>query len=311
MFPNYGNYYSTKQCLPNCPTYMYQDKGTGNVIINPENSVIINGNLDVQCHDIKDVSGIYFCDNTYIGHGNSFDISTNQILKIKQKAIVVNEYNYVGINTLTPAFHLDVSGNANIRGTLNLNDNYITNINVANTSELNLPNVIYDLSTNTLKYKLVAYGTFISDASQSFPTNTASELKYSTSQSSSKNLELAYDASTSAYTHVKVLIPGVYKVGTSLQLTQTASPAATINIWFRKNGINIPSSSSIINMDGNNSFKIVYVEIIESFAENDKIEIMAGTAGNGMVAVHSPAQTFNGITSPAAPAIITTVILIS
>lgn len=311
MFPNYGNYYNTKQCLPNCPSYMYQDKRTGNVIVNPENSLVVNGNLDMTCNDIKDVSGILFCDNTYIGHGNSFDISTNQVLKIKQNAIVVNEYNYVGINTLTPSVHLDVSGNANIRGSLNLFGNLINNINVASSTVSNLPNVIYDASTNALKYKLVAYGCFISDASQSFTANSASELKYSTSKSSAKNIELAYDPSTSAYTHVKIVVPGVYKVGTSLQLTQTASPASTLNIWFRKNGVNIPSSSSIINMDGNNSFKIVYVEIIETFAVDDKIEIIVGTTGNGMVAIHYPPQTYNGNTSPDAPAIITTVMLVS
>jgi hypothetical protein len=41
-----------------------------------------NGNLDMSCNLIQDVSGIFFCDGTYIGQGNSFDISTNQILDI-------------------------------------------------------------------------------------------------------------------------------------------------------------------------------------------------------------------------------------
>jgi hypothetical protein len=45
-------------------------------------NVEISGNLSLNCNLINDVSGIYFCDGTYIGSGNSFDISTNEVLKI-------------------------------------------------------------------------------------------------------------------------------------------------------------------------------------------------------------------------------------
>lgn len=40
-------------------------------------NVIIRGYLDMSDNLINDVSGIYFSDGTYIGHGSSFDISTN------------------------------------------------------------------------------------------------------------------------------------------------------------------------------------------------------------------------------------------
>lgn len=40
-------------------------------------------NVNMGCNCIVDVSGIYFCDGTYIGHGNSFDISSNQNIVIK------------------------------------------------------------------------------------------------------------------------------------------------------------------------------------------------------------------------------------
>ena len=41
-----------------------------------------NGDIISNCNKIRDISGIHFCDNTYIGQNNaSFDISTNQILK--------------------------------------------------------------------------------------------------------------------------------------------------------------------------------------------------------------------------------------
>lgn len=45
-------------------------------------NAIIRGTLDMCCNIIQEVSGIYFCDGTYIGQGSSFDICTNEVLKI-------------------------------------------------------------------------------------------------------------------------------------------------------------------------------------------------------------------------------------
>lgn len=39
-------------------------------------------NVDMSCNLINDVSGINFCDGTYIGPGGSFDISSNDTVKI-------------------------------------------------------------------------------------------------------------------------------------------------------------------------------------------------------------------------------------
>ena len=52
----------------------------GNVTIN--NNIVVTGNLSMDDNFINDVSGIYFSDNTYIGHGSSFDITTSETLDI-------------------------------------------------------------------------------------------------------------------------------------------------------------------------------------------------------------------------------------
>jgi hypothetical protein len=62
--------------------------------------VDISGDLTLNCNDISGVNGITFCDNTYIGVGNSFDISTNQILKINNDVIVLDTNNNVGIGAI-------------------------------------------------------------------------------------------------------------------------------------------------------------------------------------------------------------------
>jgi len=73
----------------------------------------ISGNLDMSCNSIVDVSSISFCDGTYIGPGSSFDISTNQVFKIKvtdsSKALVVDQSGNVGIGTALPSTNLQVS----------------------------------------------------------------------------------------------------------------------------------------------------------------------------------------------------------
>ena len=68
--------------------------------------------IDLSCNTIIDISGLYFCDGTFIGHGNSFDISTNEVFKIRttdiSNALVVDQSGYVGINTPDPSYNLDV-----------------------------------------------------------------------------------------------------------------------------------------------------------------------------------------------------------
>ena len=68
--------------------------------------------IDLSCNTIVDVSSISFCDGTYIGPGTSFDISTNQVLKIKvtdsSKALVVDQSGNVGMGTADPSYNLDI-----------------------------------------------------------------------------------------------------------------------------------------------------------------------------------------------------------
>lgn len=74
------------------------------------NGDVMNGDLEMSCNLIKDVSGITFCDGTYIGTGNSFDISTNETLKLNELFIADVSNSYIGINK-APTETLDISGN--------------------------------------------------------------------------------------------------------------------------------------------------------------------------------------------------------
>ena len=65
-------------------------------------NISIDGNLDLSCGSLTDVSFILFCDNTYIGPGNSFDISTSEVFRINQDALVIDTSKNVGIGTTDP-----------------------------------------------------------------------------------------------------------------------------------------------------------------------------------------------------------------
>ena len=68
------------------------------------------------CQYIYDVSGIYFCDGTYIGHGNSFDISAIEQIHIKSlNDIIIDPTNSVGIKGI-----LDMCSNNIIFGNDNI-----------------------------------------------------------------------------------------------------------------------------------------------------------------------------------------------
>lgn len=46
----------------------------------------MKGDIDFDCNKIIDIQGIHFCNNSFIGEGNSFDISTNEVVKVIQNS---------------------------------------------------------------------------------------------------------------------------------------------------------------------------------------------------------------------------------
>ena len=99
---------------------------------------IIRDSLYMNSTDISDVSGIYFRDGTYIGHGSSFDIRSPEIIKLNNNSIVITNNN-VGIGKEPTIF--DLSANdiiyaikySNVDNSIyvggNFTEIYINNIN--------------------------------------------------------------------------------------------------------------------------------------------------------------------------------------
>jgi hypothetical protein len=120
---------------------------TGNVSIN--NNLVVTGNLSMDDNFINDVSGIYFSDGTYIGHGSSFDITTSETLDIGSSF------------DITTSETLDISAAGGISITGNLTVDHATTVNktldvIGNTTLENLfvngsINNIIEISGNTIQ----------------------------------------------------------------------------------------------------------------------------------------------------------------
>ena len=104
-------YFSETDTLDNTNNVFIQE---GNVTIN--NNLIVTGNLSMDHNFINDVSGIYFSDGTYIGHGSSFDITTSERLDISAAGGV----------TVTGNLFIDAA--TTINSNLSMNDNFINDV---------------------------------------------------------------------------------------------------------------------------------------------------------------------------------------
>jgi hypothetical protein len=72
---------------------------------------------------------------------------------------------------------------------------------------------------------------------------------------------------------VTLLRAGVYNIQISIQVSKTDSGTDTFTFWFKKNGVNIPDSSTNLTMEGNNNAQLASLNLLESFSVNDYIEV--------------------------------------
>ena len=108
--------------------------------------------------------------------------------------------------------------------------------------------------------------------------------------------------------HLVVNVNGVYKVGTSIQFLKGGGGEVEVDIWFRKNGNDIPHSASSIFLTGGANTKLfAYVEIIEQLNAGEFVEIVVATIDATISVSAIPAQVAPPYTRPSIPSIITTI----
>ncbi len=129
------------------------------------------------------------------------------------------------------------------------------------------------------------YGSFVSTQPQT-AANTTSAFAITLNRT-----EFASGFLIENNTRIKALNSGLYNIQVSIQFSSTNAAAKDIFIFPKKNGVNIPDSSSVFTITGNGTNLVPYVNYIVSLNANEYVELFFG--------VSDVAAT---IASPAVPA---------
>ena len=97
---------------------------------------------------------------------------------------------------------------------------------------------------------------------------------------------------------------GTYNVQFSAQLDQTSGASHNIYIWLRKNGVDVPNSSSVVAIQGTTAELVAAWNFIVTVLGGDYVQIMWAVSDTRVHIVAAPANAF----SPAIPSVIATAV---
>lgn len=144
------------------------------------------------------------------------------------------------------------------------------------------------------------YGAFSDLTTQTFVANTITALKLNTI-----DLTNGVTLQGTPQTQIKVLNTGVYNIQFSAQLNHTTGGVATVTIWLRKNGVDVPATSTDVTIEGNNTKIVPAWNFLASAIANDYFEIMVSATDDHCEIYYSGART--SPVRPALPSLIVTV----
>ena len=145
------------------------------------------------------------------------------------------------------------------------------------------------------------HGSFYDTLTQSAPNNTPTAMKY-------RSTALSNGVTIQNNDEILFAHSGVYNIQFSAQLDRTdGSGEAIIDIWMRKNGVDVPYSDSKITLTANaNKAKLVAAwNFLESVTAGNIFQIMWATTDTRVKLVAFPEDLI--IPHPAVPSIILTV----
>jgi hypothetical protein len=144
------------------------------------------------------------------------------------------------------------------------------------------------------------YGAFSDLTTQQFVANTITPLKLNTT-----DLTNGVSLQGTPQTQIKVVNTGVYNIQFSAQLNHTTGGLAVVTIWLRKNGIDIPATSTDVTIEGNNTKIVPAWNFLASASANDSFEILISATDDHCEIYFSGART--SPIRPSLPSLIVTV----
>ena len=230
--------------------------------------------------------------NTLTGNttlSGSIDVSGSQHFKgtqtITGSVLISGSTTQIGNNTLT--------GNTTLNGSLIVSGSITGSLQIDGDVNLTSPHNFYRWGN-----RLFNYANYYNTGSVNLVSGSATTLNYTSDVESGFTL-VSGSQIAAAYT-------GYYNIQFSVQLQKPGAQAADVEIWFSKNGENIPYTNSVFTLP----FKANLIAALNFFVPmnaGDYIELKATTNDSTVDAVTIPA---NGI-KPASPSVVVTISQIS
>ncbi len=106
-------------------------------------------------------------------------------------------------------------------------------------------------------------------------------------------------------TKITLAQSGVYKLTFSMQALHTTGGSSTLSVWLKKNGNNIPNTTTDFYIEGNNVPRLFIMDYIEVTQAGDFLEIAWSDTDGAITFPYVGARS--NPTRPAVPSIITNI----
>jgi hypothetical protein len=169
---------------------------------------------------------------------------------------------------------------------------------------INITRLNSNLFANSINAPKV-FGSYYSDAQQNNASATAVNLM------TVNNTILAFNTVARApFSKIYVAETGIYNIQFSAQFDKTVNVPATIYIWIRQNGIDVPYTASKIVLQGSSAEIVPAWNFVLLLSANDYFEI-AWTSTDTNVFVSTVAPATGPPVIPGIPSVIITVCWVS
>lgn len=160
---------------------------------------------------------------------------------------------------------------------------------------------------NSLTSNIAYWGSFYcTNTITNSTANTPNYAYINTADPSNNGVSMYGSGGGGNYQSIQVAYSAVYNFQFSCQITHTNSSAKSIEIWLRRNGSNVTSSSSIVTLSGNDYSQVPAWNFMLYLNAGDYISLMWASDDTTLNMLYKPAQT-TPFVCPAVPSVIMTI----
>lgn len=137
------------------------------------------------------------------------------------------------------------------------------------------------------------YGSFLRTTTQTNLDTTNGQAAIFDTTAASNNFSVV------SGTQITAAVAGTYTIVATYQVAKTDPGTDNINVWFKKNGTNVPNSAFNLTLVGNNAAQLATTPWIITLAAGDQIEAWWWSVDANAILLGEPAAT----PYPAIPAV--------